>query len=72
MNKLFQSEIMSKDEIVVDAYLNEMFCKVDKETTSPLGLETLLAINAEASKEGRNEMTENEIEAEIASAHAEK
>ena len=72
MNKLFQSEIMSKDEIVVDACLNEMFCKVDKETIFSMGLEALLAINAEASKAGKVEMTEEEIEAEIAAAHSEK
>ena len=39
--------------------------------TSTLGLETLLAINAEASKAGKVEMPEEEIEAEIAAAHSE-
>lgn len=37
-----------------------------------MGVETLLALNAEAVKSGKTEMTEEEIETEIAAARAEK
>ena len=44
----------------------------EKPRTSPLGMEALLALNAEATKAGKVEMTEEEIEAEINAAHAER
>ena len=43
----------------------------EKPRVSANGLEALYALNAEALKNGRTGMTEEEIEAEIAVAHAE-
>ena len=61
--RIFLKKSVSEDGIPFDVR--------EKPRTSTLGLETLLAINAEASKAGKVEMTEEEIEAEIAAAHSE-
>lgn len=61
--RIFLKKSVSEDGIPFDVR--------EKPRTSTLGLETLLAINAEASKAGKVEMTEEEIEAEIAAAHFE-
>lgn len=41
----------------------------EKQRVSKLGLETLYALNAEASRNGKTGMTEDEIEAEISASH---
>lgn len=61
--RMFLKKSVSEDGIPFDVCI--------KPRTSPLGMEALLALNAEAAKLGKTEMTEEEIEAEIAAAHAE-